>query len=104
MLRIYADAIEVIRLLHPVLEQVTLKNANLADQCDRASVSVALNLSEGAGQRAGNRRQRYLTVLGEAREVWGACDVIEAKQLAQISQEIRTRLDKIIGTLVNVTK
>ena len=31
MLRIYADAIEVIRLLNPVLEQVKLKNANLSD-------------------------------------------------------------------------
>jgi four helix bundle protein len=104
MLRIYGDAIEIIRLLNPVLEQVRLKNANLADQCDRASVSVALNLSEGAGQRGGNRRQRYLTALGEAREVWGACDVIEAKGLAQVSPEVRERLNKIIGTLVNVTK
>jgi len=104
MLRIYADAIEVIRLLNPVLEQVKLKNANLADQCDRASTSVALNLSEGAGQRGGNRRQRYLTALGEAREVWGACDIIEAKGLTQVSQEIRARLHKIIGTLVNVTR
>ena len=104
MLRIYADAIEVIRLLHPVLEQVKLKNASLADQCDRASTSVALNLSEGAGQRGGNRRQRYLTALGEAREVWAGCDVIEAKRLAEVGSEIRGRLDKIIGTLVKVTK
>ena len=104
MLRIYADAIEVIRLLNPVLEQVKLKNAGLAEQCDRAATSVALNLSEGAGQRAGNRRQRYLTALGEAREVWGACDIIEAKRLAEVSPEIRSRLNKIIGTLVNITK
>lgn len=104
MLRIYADAIEVIRLLHPMLEQLKVKNANLADQCDRASVSVALNISEGAGQRGGNRRQRYLTALGEAREVWGGCDVIEAKGLAQVSAEVRERLNKIIGTLVKVTK
>jgi four helix bundle protein len=103
MLRIYGDAIEVIRLLNPVLEQVKRQNANLADQCDRASVSVALNLSEGAGQRAGNRRLRYQTALGEAREVWGACDIIEAKGLAQVGEEIRSRLNKIIGTLVNVT-
>jgi hypothetical protein len=46
MLRIYADAIEVIRLLHPILEQVKRNNANLADQCDR--VAVALNLSRPA--------------------------------------------------------
>ena len=104
MLRIYADAIEVIRLLNPILERVRLKNANLADQCDRASTSVALNLSEGAGQRAGNRRLRYQTALGEAREVWAGCDVIEAKRLAEVGSEIRGRLDKIIGTLVKVTK
>jgi four helix bundle protein len=104
MLRIYSDAIEVIRLLEPVLSQVKARNPNLADQCDRASVSVALNVSEGAGQRGGNRRQRYLTALGEAREVWGASDVIEAKGLAHIGPEIRSRLNKIIGTLVNVTR
>ena len=53
MLRIYADAIEVIRLLNPVLEKVKSKNAGLADQCDGGPVSVALNLSEGAGRRGG---------------------------------------------------
>jgi four helix bundle protein len=104
MLRIYADAIEVIRLLEPVLREVKSRNANLADQCDRAATSVALNLSEGAGQRGGNRRQRYLTALGEAREVWGACDIIEAKRLSQVDGEIRARLNKIIGTLMNVTR
>jgi len=34
----------------------------------------------------------------------GACDIIEAKGLAQVSPEIPLRLDKIIGTLVNITK
>jgi four helix bundle protein len=102
MPRIYQDAIEVIRLLQPVLERVRLRDANLADQCDRASVAVALNLSEGAGQRAGNRRLRYQTALAEAREIGGACDIIEAKRLADLSPEIRNRLDKIIGTLVNI--
>jgi len=84
MLRIYVDAIKVIRLLEPVLGEVKSKNANLADQCDRAATSVALNLSEGSGQRAGNRRLRYQTALGEARELWGACDIIEAKRLSRI--------------------
>jgi four helix bundle protein len=104
MLRIYGDAIEVIRVLEPVLREVKSRNANLADQCDRAATSVALNLAEGSGQRAGNRRQRYLTALGEAREVWGACDIIEAKRLSRVDGEIRARLNKIIGTLMNITK
>jgi four helix bundle protein len=104
MLRIYQDAIEVIELLQPVLDKVRLRDANLADQCDRSSVAVALNLCEGAGQRAGNRRLRYQTALGEAREVWGACDIIEAKRLATVSPEIRNRLNKIIGTLVSILR
>jgi four helix bundle protein len=102
MLRIYDDAIEVIWLLQPVLDKVRLRDANLADQCDRSSTSVALNLCEGAGQRGGHRRLRYQTALGEAREVWGTCDVIGAKGLAAVSPEIRDRLNKIIGTLVNI--
>ena len=65
---------------------------------------MALNVSEGAGHRAGNPRLRYLTALGEAREVWAGCDVIEVKRLAQVSPEIRSRLNKVIGTLVNVTR
>jgi four helix bundle protein len=104
MLRIYNDAIEVIELLQPVLDKVRLRDANLADHCDRSSVAVALNLSEGAGQRAGNRRLRYQTALGEAREVWGTADVIEAKRLAELKPEIRERLNKIIGTLANILK
>ena len=104
MLRIYWDALEVIRLLQPILERVKLRDPNLADQCDRASTAVPLHIAEGGGLRGGNRRLRYSTALSEARETWSCCDVIETKSLARIDPEIRERLNKIIGTLVNIVR
>jgi len=102
MLRIYWDAIEGIRLLEPALSQVKLRSRSLADQSERASTSVVLNLSEGAGSAMGivvcatRRRSGRRAKCGRR--------AMLSRRLARVGPEIRARLNKIIGTLVNILK
>ncbi|HEY5147586.1 MAG TPA: four helix bundle protein [Polyangiaceae bacterium] len=101
MLRIYATVIEVLGMLRPVLTQIESHDRDLARQLRRAAASVALNVSEGSGSRAGTRRERYHNALGSARETGACLDVAEALgYVAGIDAVLRDRLDHVRATLV----
>ncbi|HEY5145203.1 MAG TPA: four helix bundle protein [Polyangiaceae bacterium] len=100
MLRIYATVIEVLGMLRPVLAQIESHDRDLARQLRRAAASVALNLSEGSGSRAGTRRERYHNAFGSARETGACLDVAEALgYVAGIDAVLRDRLDHVRATL-----
>ena len=67
-LHIHSFVIETIRLLAPVVREIEKHDRSLGDQMRRALSSVALNLSEGAGSQRGNRRLRFETAWGSAKE------------------------------------
>ena len=103
MLSIYGVSKDVVRGVMPVARKIGARNKNLADQLERAVTSVPLNLSEGSGQRGGNRTQRYLTALGSAREVRAALEVAEvAGYVDALDARTMDALDRIIATLVKV--
>jgi four helix bundle protein len=100
MLRIYTTVIEVLGMLRPVLAQIESHDRDLARQLRRAGASVALNVSEGSGSRAGTRRERYHNALGSARETGACLDVAEALgYVANIDAVLRDRLDHVRATL-----
>ena len=66
-LKIYAFVIETLRLLAPVMREIAEHDGDLARQMRRAASSVALNLSEGAGNDGGNRRLRFRTAAARRR-------------------------------------
>ena len=78
MLRIYPHIIRLLRLLKPAFDKIALHDSDLARQGRRAGTSTALNTAEGGGLTGGNRRMRYKTALGSAREVWCVCGIGEA--------------------------
>ena len=100
MLRIYDVALEMVR----ELRTVRLRDADLARQLRRAASSVVLNVAEGSGCRDGNRRLRYETALGSAREVVACLDVAVAWGDVADAPAVRGMLGEIIGTLVSVTR
>ncbi len=104
MLRIYGTVIELLKLLGPVFDKIAERDPDLARQGRRAGASIALNIAEGAGVRGGNRRLRYESALGSAREVVAGCDIAEALGHAKVSVEIRRMLGFVIGTLVNCVR
>jgi four helix bundle protein len=101
MLRIYATAIELARGLGPVIGQIEAHDRDLARQLRRALGSVALNIAEGSGSRAGTRRERYQNALGSARETRACLDVASSLgYVAGLDEGVCDRLDFICGTLV----
>jgi four helix bundle protein len=61
-------ALCVVALSRPIVEAVQRKDRDLASQLRRAISSIALNLSEGFGAAAGNRRLRFESALGSLNE------------------------------------
>ena len=64
----------------------------LRDQLERASVSVVLNICEGAGRRSRkDKRRHYAIARGSAMESAAALDLVIARQLAPEADARRTR-------------
>jgi four helix bundle protein len=104
MLRIYFDAVEVCREVAVVAKAIERSDGDLARQLRRAATSVVLNIAEGSGSSGGNRRQRYHSALGSAREVVACFDAAEAMAYVEPVGRTRNRLDIVIGTLTHVLR
>ena len=105
MLDIYPVCIQLCRDCRPVITELKAKNRDLASQLERAVASIALNVAEGCGQRAGHRRERFATALGSAREVRAVIDVGEALGTSgRLDAAAMDRLGRIEGTLVKLTR
>ena len=60
--------LEAVRALAPVLRKIQKRDRELHEQMRSALSSAVLNLAEGAALRDGNRRLRYGTAAGSAKE------------------------------------
>ncbi len=58
-LDVYKVSIEFVILSNEIAEQLPRGKAYLADQLQRASSSISLNIAEGAGEFAGNEKCRF---------------------------------------------
>ncbi len=105
MLNIYSDTIAIARDAGLASRVIANHDSDLARQLRRAATSIALNVAEGSGVQGGNRRQRYLTALGSARETMACFDVAVAMDyVAPLDDVAVDRLDKVIATLVRVSR
>jgi four helix bundle protein len=75
MLVAYEVAIDLVRDLRPLVEQIRKHDNNLAKQLVDAMNSTVQNLSEGAVHRGGNKRAKFEIAHGEANEVNGSLDL-----------------------------
>jgi len=97
-LTVYPFILETIRLFVPVLRSIEEHDRSLADQLRRALVSVALNRGEGAGSRRGNRRVRFETACGSAKESRCAYETADALGYVALDTALSDRLDRIAAT------
>jgi len=105
MLDIYASTIDIARDAGIAYRAIAQHDPDLARQLRRAATSVTLNVAEGSGVDGGHRRQRYMTALGSARETMACFDIAVAMDyIAPLDETARDRLDKVIATLVKVSR
>ena len=78
---------------------------NLSDQLSRSSMSVSMNLAEGAGATGGDKRRSYRIALREMREAMNALELASQLGFTLRMQDRETRrTDQIIGTLVRLAR
>ena len=83
-----------------VVRWLPLKRAELSDQLDRASLSCALNIAEGAG-RSGPRDQarHYAIARGSAFECLAVLDLLDLEVAPPSSGEARPALLRLMAVL-----
>jgi four helix bundle protein len=79
MLIVESKALEMVRVVGTLLPRIGRGSRALADQLDRASLSVPLNVAEGLRSQGGHRAARLHTALGSARESVMALRIAEAR-------------------------
>ena len=67
-LRVYSDALELVRQCRPHWEAIGRMHPELGKQLRRSVVAVPLNIAEGEGRYDGNGRERLRTAMYEAKE------------------------------------
>ena len=105
MLRIQPVVVEWIVSVRPVITSIRRHDRNLADQLSRSSVSVALNLAEGAGACGGDKRRAYRIALREMREALEAIELARALGYAGRQSAVEhDRGQRIVATLVRLAR
>jgi four helix bundle protein len=78
-------------------------NPELADQCERALISIPLNVAEGTHSRGRNQQARFHTAAGSAREVLACLETAEALGwMGAPDAELLALFNRVIGTLVRL--
>ena len=105
-LEVYQASLAFIVWLEPILQKLP-KALAVADQLDRASTSIPLNIAEGNGTFTGADRCRYFdNARGSALESSAALDVLVAKGRCPGEEVLpgKDRLWSIVSMLVGLIK
>ena len=104
-LEIYAVILELVRRLASTVRQLRGRSPTLADQMERALISVPLNVAEGAYSRGRNREARFQTAAGSARETLACFETAEAMGfIGPLEPELARLFQRVIGTLVRLVR
>ena len=83
-----------------VVRWLPLRRAELSDQLDRASISVPLNIAEGAGRSTPRERARHYTIArGSAVECLACLDLLELELTAPSTNEARVVVQRLLSVL-----
>ena len=103
MLRIYPVVLRLVRDVSQYLPVLRARSASLADQFERALISIPLNVAEGTYSRGRNRLARYQSAAGSAREALACLETAEALGWVEpLQPELTTKFRHVIGTLVSL--
>ena len=83
-----------------VVAWLPLRRAELSDQLDPASISVPLNVAEGAGRSTPRERARHYTIArGSAVECLACLDLLELEQVAPCTADARVVILRLLDVL-----
>jgi four helix bundle protein len=103
MLVAYQVAIDLIRDLRPLVEQIRKHDNNLAKQLVDAMNSTAQNLAEAEVHRGGNKRAKLEIAHGEANEVRASLDLASAWGYVADDSAARAKLRRLLALCWGLT-
>lgn len=101
-LDVYRLAIEFYGIALEILAQYPRGNASIADQFQRAALSIPLNIAEGVGKtRKADRARFYAIARGSAMESGAILDVSRVRKVVENGQyeEGKVLLERIVAML-----
>ena len=106
-LDVYRTSLEFLSHASSMIESLPRGRSDLADQLDRASTSIVLNIAEGAGKFAKRDKRRFYQIaMGSVTECAAILDVcaglraIDGPRFA----ESKVLLERILAMLVKLCK
>ena len=88
-----------------VVRWLPLRRSELSDQLDRASISVPLNVAEGAGRSTPRERARHYTIArGSAVECLACLDLLELELSAPNTTEARAVILRLLNVLTTLIR
>ena len=106
-LDVYRLGLEFLVLAERVIHALPKGRSHLADQFTRASLSIVLNVAEGAGKFSkGDKRRYYLAARGSATESAALLDVYFRLKLAEEvdHSDGKHMLERIVAMLVKLAR
>lgn len=102
-LKIYQVVLDLVRKLAPMIRGLRQRSPALADQMERALISIPLNIAEGAYSRGKNRQVRFQSAVASARETLACLETAEAMGfIGPLSPELAALFHRVVGTLVRL--
>ncbi len=105
-LDVYQVAVEFIVLTEEIIENLPRGRAYLADQFQRASTSILLNIAEGAGESSSNEKIRFYRMSRRsATECAGIIEIVLRLGIIKIELHCKARelLIRIVSMLSKMT-
>lgn len=103
-LEVYRAAIELVAIADEIADQLPRGRGKLADQLSRASISVPLNIAEGAGRYGKKEKQHaYRIARGSAMECAAIVDVWVTLELVN-DERNRTAKELLLRIVSMLTK
>jgi len=106
-LEVYQVALDFLVVANTVIEGLPRGRGHLADQFTRASLSIVLNIAEGAGKYSKpDKRRYYLTARGSATESAALLDVCYRLELLD-EKDLKAgkeRVTRIVSMLVKLAR
>ena len=106
-LDVYDLALEFLVMANGIIEGLPRGRSHLADQFTRASLSIVLNLAEGAGKHSKlDKRRYYVTARGSATESAALLDVCQRLKLLDEAghRAAKGMLMRIVSMLIKLAQ
>lgn len=86
-LAVYQKSIQFLAIASKIIDSIPRGNASITDQLKRASLSIVLNIAEGAGKVSRQDKSKFFTIArGSAMECGAASD---ACKILKVSSDIQ---------------